>query len=163
MRAAAAASLVFHKIFIYASHDYTDQHIRHDKKTDIQHQNKYQNRAAAGYAMLIPNIKNNPPRKGITVQDLRRRKYAIRSSRLERDIPNPAKIRKYSIFRNSKPFEIHSSARHDCSYFARRAWMAQMKRANKNAQPEKVGRLHLVAWGGIEPPTQGFSVLCSTD
>ncbi len=21
----------------------------------------------------------------------------------------------------------------------------------------------LVAWGGIEPPTQGFSVLCSTD
>jgi hypothetical protein len=21
----------------------------------------------------------------------------------------------------------------------------------------------LVAWGGIEPPTQGFSILCSTD
>ena len=21
----------------------------------------------------------------------------------------------------------------------------------------------LVVWGGIEPPTQGFSVLCSTD
>src|SRR5436190_24193745 len=23
--------------------------------------------------------------------------------------------------------------------------------------------LNLVAWGGIEPPTQGFSILCSTD
>jgi hypothetical protein len=23
--------------------------------------------------------------------------------------------------------------------------------------------LYLVAWGGIEPPTQGFSILCSTD
>jgi hypothetical protein len=22
---------------------------------------------------------------------------------------------------------------------------------------------NLVAWGGIEPPTQGFSVLCSTN
>ena len=22
---------------------------------------------------------------------------------------------------------------------------------------------NLVAWGGIEPPTQGFSILCSTD
>ncbi|MGP1517757.1 MAG: hypothetical protein ACTTJV_09085 [Ottowia sp.] len=53
--------------------------------------NKYQNRAAAGYAILTPSIQNNPPRKRITVQDLRRRKYAIRSSRLERDIPNPAK------------------------------------------------------------------------
>jgi len=25
------------------------------------------------------------------------------------------------------------------------------------------GALIMVAWGGIEPPTQGFSVLCSTD
>ena len=24
-------------------------------------------------------------------------------------------------------------------------------------------RGNLVAWGGIEPPTQGFSILCSTD
>jgi hypothetical protein len=24
-------------------------------------------------------------------------------------------------------------------------------------------RIDLVAWGGIEPPTQGFSILCSTD
>jgi hypothetical protein len=23
--------------------------------------------------------------------------------------------------------------------------------------------INLVAWGGIEPPTQGFSILCSTD
>jgi hypothetical protein len=23
--------------------------------------------------------------------------------------------------------------------------------------------IYLVAWGGIEPPTQGFSILCSTD
>ena len=25
------------------------------------------------------------------------------------------------------------------------------------------GLRSLVAWGGIEPPTQGFSILCSTD
>ena len=25
------------------------------------------------------------------------------------------------------------------------------------------GLINLVAWGGIEPPTQGFSILCSTD
>ncbi len=25
------------------------------------------------------------------------------------------------------------------------------------------GYFDLVAWGGIEPPTQGFSVLCSTN
>jgi hypothetical protein len=37
--------------------------------------------------------------------------------------------------------------------------------ANKKA-PETVrnqGLAHLVAKGGIEPPTQGFSILCSTD
>ena len=28
---------------------------------------------------------------------------------------------------------------------------------------EPFGRLNLVAKGGIEPPTQGFSVLCSTN
>ena len=37
--------------------------------------------------------------------------------------------------------------------------------ANRKSQLVKVGFLiySLVAWGGIEPPTQGFSILCSTD
>ena len=33
-----------------------------------------------------------------------------------------------------------------------------------NEKPIAVDGLNnLVAWGGIEPPTQGFSILCSTD
>ena len=34
----------------------------------------------------------------------------------------------------------------------------------KENAPHKAGHyLNLVARGGIEPPTQGFSILCSTD
>ena len=36
------------------------------------------------------------------------------------------------------------------------AWRAES--ANENAQLRTVGRCVLVAWGGIEPPTQGFSI-----
>ncbi len=36
--------------------------------------------------------------------------------------------------------------------------------AKKENAPHKAGHyLSLVARGGIEPPTQGFSILCSTD
>jgi hypothetical protein len=41
--------------------------------------------------------------------------------------------------------------------------------ASTEGETEKPARLwncaglELVAWGGIEPPTQGFSILCSTD
>jgi hypothetical protein len=39
------------------------------------------------------------------------------------------------------------------------------RRREKKRQPVKVGvfSLFLVARGGIEPPTQGFSILCSTN
>ena len=33
----------------------------------------------------------------------------------------------------------------------------------KYIDTKKAGLCLLVVWGGIEPPTQGFSVLCSTD
>jgi hypothetical protein len=37
-------------------------------------------------------------------------------------------------------------------------------RTDSNKKPIHVdGLSNLVAWGGIEPPTQGFSILCSTD
>jgi hypothetical protein len=39
-------------------------------------------------------------------------------------------------------------------------------RPKSKKAPESIrnqGLAHLVAWGGIEPPTQGFSILCSTD
>jgi hypothetical protein len=35
---------------------------------------------------------------------------------------------------------------------------AENKKGPAEAEP-----LILVAWGGIEPPTQGFSILCSTN
>ena len=40
-----------------------------------------------------------------------------------------------------------------------------MKKARKKALEtvKNQGLAYLVAWGGIEPPTQGFSILCSTD
>jgi hypothetical protein len=51
----------------------------------------------------------------------------------------------------------------------RRIW-AIANRRNSHANVEKpqnpkrvLGLVVLVAWGGIEPPTQGFSILCSTD
>jgi hypothetical protein len=34
---------------------------------------------------------------------------------------------------------------------------------NKKSHPKVAVYLFLVARGGIEPPTQGFSILCSTD
>ncbi len=43
------------------------------------------------------------------------------------------------------------------------------KSASTEGKMKKPARLwnyagfKLVAWGGIEPPTQGFSILCSTD
>jgi hypothetical protein len=33
----------------------------------------------------------------------------------------------------------------------------------KAAKTDVSAAFNLVAWGGIEPPTQGFSILCSTD
>ena len=41
------------------------------------------------------------------------------------------------------------------------AWLGQT--AETTTPTESGWRRILVAWGGIEPPTQGFSVLCSTD
>jgi hypothetical protein len=38
---------------------------------------------------------------------------------------------------------------------------AQSKKALESVKNQ--GLTYLVAWGGIEPPTQGFSILCSTD
>jgi hypothetical protein len=43
------------------------------------------------------------------------------------------------------------------------------KSASTEGKMKKTARLwncagfEMVAWGGIEPPTQGFSILCSTD
>ena len=33
----------------------------------------------------------------------------------------------------------------------------------ENKNPGIATKVYSVVWGGIEPPTQGFSVLCSTD
>ena len=36
-------------------------------------------------------------------------------------------------------------------------------KAGNEKSPTNQGLRRMVAWGGIEPPTQGFSILCSTD
>ena len=36
-------------------------------------------------------------------------------------------------------------------------------RGDQRKTHRRDGQFNLVAWGGIEPPTQGFSILCSTD
>ena len=41
-----------------------------------------------------------------------------------------------------------------------RVWTAA---AVKEKAHRRDGLSNLVAWDGIEPPTQGFSILCSTD
>ena len=54
--------------------------------------------------------------------------------------------------------------RHDCERFE--GWLganAQPKAQCKKPLTRDQGLFNLVAWDGIEPPTQGFSILCSTD
>ena len=54
--------------------------------------------------------------------------------------------------------------RHDCERFE--GWLGskhQPKAQRKKPLTRDQGLFNLVAWDGIEPPTQGFSILCSTD
>ena len=60
-----------------------------------------------------------------------------------------------STWARTRDLRINSPALYQLSY---RGIIDLMKKPNDND-----GLFNLVAWGGIEPPTQGFSILCSTD
>ena len=65
------------------------------------------------------------------------------------------KITGSSTWARTRDLRINSPALYQLSY-----------RGIRNLMKKPIyddGLFNLVAWGGIEPPTQGFSILCSTD